>query len=104
MEFNTSSILEPETLAEPFDRLDSGDCSELRELDILIDLPEVVSVARIHFECGTGYEVIHSDLADVDDLADVVRVVSRATVVRVEPWGVNGSGHRQHRILYWERN
>lgn len=95
--------LAPSALAEEFFRLDRGDESRLRDLDILIDLPCVLSVARMHFASGTGYEVIFSTAVDVDDCADAIKIVGSANLIHCAPHGANESGRPQMRALYWER-
>ncbi|GAB3847431.1 hypothetical protein GCM10029963_28900 [Micromonospora andamanensis] len=94
--------MHPESLAEQFFRVDRGDCSHVRDIDIIIDLPEVISVARFHFTQGTGYEVIFSNACEIEDFQDAVAVVSRANIVSCEPYGWNASGYPQARALYWE--
>lgn len=95
--------ISPETLAEQFFKLDEGDTDHLRELDILIDHPDVASVARMHFDAGTGYEVIWSGACEHDDYAAIISVIGQANVIHCAPHGYAASGYPQMRALYWER-
>ncbi|MER7445005.1 hypothetical protein [Micromonospora avicenniae] len=102
MNTGVTLTLTPDALAEPFDRLDAGDETHVRDIDILVDIPEVISVVRFHFDTGTGYETIFSAACDRDDFSAAVLFVSRANIIRCEPWGWNESGYSQGRALYWE--
>lgn len=87
-----------------FDRLDAGDESHVRDVSILVDMPEVVSVARFLFWDGTvAYEVLHSEIADEEDYADVVAVVGRHHLIHYGPYGYTLTGRHRFRALFLER-
>ncbi|WP_200209068.1 hypothetical protein [Micromonospora coerulea] len=94
----------PEALAQPFLLLDEGHTAHVRDMDVLLDHPEVISVVRFHFYTGTGYEVLFSGACEADDFAACIALVSRANIVHVEPWGWNASGYAVTRSLHWERS
>lgn len=92
----------PNTLTAPFDRLDAGNVTELRNVDVLLDLPEVVSVARYHFRSGIGYEVIVAESADEHDYQQVIELLGHHHMIRCESWGHSFNGERRKRSLYWD--
>lgn len=87
---------------EAFARVDAGDLSKLAEIDVLIDLPDVLTLARFHFTDGVGYEVIHSTAAGIDEYECAVDLVVHSVLVSHQPWGCNSSGYSESRSLYWE--
>ncbi|MDM4718420.1 hypothetical protein QTQ03_01990 [Micromonospora sp. WMMA1363] len=92
----------PELLAEAFDLIDRDITDHVRDVDIVVDLPDVLAVARFHFDRGTGYEVIYSGACDRDDFDAAIAVVRLAHLIRWEPYGDNPSGYPQCRALFWE--
>ncbi|MDG4825979.1 hypothetical protein O7635_29370 [Asanoa sp. WMMD1127] len=100
---NTEARLELPTvdLTLPFVRLDAGDVTELRELDVLIDLPNVLSLVRFHFRSGTGFEMISSGMCDGEDYNAAVTAMEGAKLIAVNSHGVNGFGEPMNRSWYW---
>ncbi|MEU8086374.1 hypothetical protein AB0B57_22540 [Micromonospora sp. NPDC049101] len=92
----------PELLARAFDLLDEGITDHLRDMDILVDVPDVMTVVRMHFYTGTGYEAIHSTACESDDYAAATAILSKTNIIRCEPYGFNLSGYTQMRSLFWE--
>lgn len=102
MDTGVNLSLDLDVIAQPFLRLDEGDTSGLLDLDLLVDLPEILTVARMHFTVGVGYEVIFTELADADDHRDAVQLTAHCLLLRREPWGFTPSGYHAYRCLYWE--
>lgn len=93
--------ISPCDLAVPFVRLDAGDVTELIELDILMDLPDVLSLVRFHFRSGVGYEVISSSLCEMDTYQDAINVMNGAQLIRTMGHGHTYYGHPQIRSWLW---
>ncbi|MDM4721872.1 hypothetical protein QTQ03_20565 [Micromonospora sp. WMMA1363] len=90
-------------IAEAFERIDRGDTSHVLSLDILIDQPEVLSLAKFVFVDGrgrsVGYEVLWSADCTTDAHMRAVRLMSPACILRLQPWGLEG-GSQRHRAWY----
>lgn len=88
-------------ISDAFERVDRGDASHVRSLDILLDWPNVLSLARFIFSAeGIGYELISSSACGLETHMCAIRLVSPACIIRQEPWGTTGAGCPQQRAWY----
>jgi len=89
-------------IASNFCRLDDGNEHHLQDIQILFDLPDVLSIAKLTFRDGIGYEIIYSQAADADDLAVIPDYIRRCILVGVTSLSPTGSGLHQTRVWYWQ--